>query len=48
MNGTFGFLTIWDDNKVDVVSTAIAIEISSSTWNYVTRFFLSSRSGGRG
>jgi hypothetical protein len=21
MNGTFGFLTIWDDNKVDVVST---------------------------
>jgi hypothetical protein len=33
MNGTFGFLTIWDDNKVDVVSTAIAIEISSSRDN---------------
>jgi hypothetical protein len=33
MNGTFGFLTIWDDNKVDVVSTAMAIKVSSSRKN---------------
>jgi hypothetical protein len=33
MNGTFGFLTIWGDNKVDVVSTAMAIEVSSSREN---------------
>jgi hypothetical protein len=26
MNGKFGFPTIWGDNKVDVVSTATAIE----------------------
>jgi hypothetical protein len=27
MNGKFGFPTIWGDNKVDVVSTATAIEV---------------------
>jgi hypothetical protein len=31
--GTFGFLIIWGDNKVDVVSTAMAIEVSSSREN---------------
>jgi hypothetical protein len=30
MNGTFGFLTILGDNEVDVVSTAMAIKVSSS------------------
>jgi hypothetical protein len=34
MNGTFGFLTIWGDNKVDVVSTAIAIEEEGSFVGY--------------
>ena len=39
MNGTFGFLTIWGDNKVDVVSTAMAIEVSSSRENeYVSEW----------
>jgi hypothetical protein len=33
MDGTFGFLTIWGDNKVDVVSTAMAIEVSHSMEN---------------
>jgi hypothetical protein len=41
MDGTFGFLTIWGDNKVDVVSTAkvdvvstaMAIEVSHSREN---------------
>ena len=39
MNGTFGFLIIWGDNKVDVVSTAMAIEVSSSRENeYVSEW----------
>ena len=39
MNETFGFLTIWGDNKVDVVSTAMAIEVSSSRENeYVSEW----------
>jgi hypothetical protein len=36
MNGTFGFLTIWGDNKVDVVSTAMAIEVSRYICREVT------------
>jgi hypothetical protein len=38
MNGTFGFLTIYGDNKVDVVSIAMAIAVSSSRENeYVSK-----------
>jgi hypothetical protein len=33
MNETFGFLTICGDNKVDVVSTTMVIEVSSSREN---------------